>query len=143
MDLTYKDQKTTVSLNFNGDSYLYFTNDLPTADSVVVSPSSINGVAGNWIQFQVQLKNQNGLLYHHSDSNGWYADPSTSLLVNSTSVVSQVVEKGVQKGTYMISVLLNQAQVVNLPVSFQINSQFIIATQKVSAVISPASVSQL
>lgn len=52
----------------------YYTNTIPTADSVSIAPNTLTGRAGQWLMAEFQLKAEDGLLYNHLMSKGWYVN---------------------------------------------------------------------
>jgi hypothetical protein len=83
--LTYKQQSVSHNVNILGDSSLTYTNEKPTSESVSLTPTSSEIIAGEWTEFTVKLKTPNGKLWHQSDSNGWYESVEEALQIKSSA----------------------------------------------------------
>lgn len=82
---------------------IWYSNAIPTADSVSINPGSKSVVAGKWTSVEFALTTPDGLTYAHTLDGGWYKDFANSVKIDMTNLKEFKILKGKKRGTYIIN----------------------------------------
>lgn len=93
---------------------LWYTNTLPTKDSVKISAGAVTSIAGKWNTVAFNLQTADGRLYAHTDTNGYYTDISSSIRIDASRVaqykLQYKVTKGAKRGSYLLHFMTEKTQ---------------------------------